>query len=99
MRTTDTRPVSCFRSDRFFLVAGQWYFTTREGEDFGPFGSREDAEKRLARYLDTQSIIHYLRGADPEITGDDETSAHLVARLSVALDEQTGHAHHVVEIS
>jgi len=85
MRATDVEPVKCFRSDRFFVVAGGWYFTTREGEEFGPFPSRAEAERRLARYLDTQSIIHYLRGNDP-LTESGESSEQLVARLSVALN-------------
>jgi len=85
MRRTDARPVNCFRTDRFFLVSGEWYFTTSEGEDFGPFCSRQDAERSLSRYLDTQSVIHYLRGADPAITDEEESSERLVARLSASL--------------
>lgn len=65
MRQTDRKPVHCFRSDRFFVVSGRWYFTTREQEDFGPFDSREEAETRLAQYLDTQWVMQRLREDDP----------------------------------
>lgn len=85
MRCTDARPVSRFRTDRFFCVSGDWYFSTREQKDFGPFASHEQAENALSRYLETQSIIHYLRGADPALTAVEETPEHLVARLSQAL--------------
>jgi len=85
MRKNDFGAVNCFRSNRFFSVSGRWYFSTREGEDLGPFASRDDAETGLARYLDTQFVIHYLRGADPTITGDNESSERLVARMSAGL--------------
>lgn len=84
----DSKPVSCFRTNRFFRVSGGWYFTTREGADFGPFQSREEAEGKLSRYLDTQSIIHYFRGADREKTGMGESTERLVARMSLALYER-----------
>lgn len=85
MRRADTSPVFRFRTDRFFAIGGQWYFTTREGEDFGPFDNRAEAETRLSRYLDTLSIFHYLRDADPTVNGEEETSEQLVARLTAAL--------------
>ena len=81
MRCTDARPVSFFRSDRFFCVSGDWYFSTREKAEFGPFHSLEQAQNSLSRYLETQSIIHYLRGADPTMTPDEESPEYLVARL------------------
>jgi hypothetical protein len=40
-----------FRSDRFFSVGDQWYFTTREFGDKGPYESREKAEEALAAFL------------------------------------------------
>lgn len=93
MRSTDAGPVSCFRTDRFFCVSGEWYFSTRENENFGPFASHQQAEDSLARYLETQSIIHYLRGADPTLTADEETPERLVARLSQALiSKKSGNA-------
>jgi hypothetical protein len=82
MRQSDPKPIRCFRTDRFFVVSGRWYFTTREREDFGPFANREEAETRLAQYLDTQSIMQYLRAGDPQIIETGETSLKQIARLS-----------------
>jgi len=41
-----------FRSDRFFTAGSQWYFTTRENRDVGPYASREDAAHGLELFLD-----------------------------------------------
>lgn len=41
-----------FRSDRFFKADGQWYFTTREHHDVGPFITREYAEHGLQLFID-----------------------------------------------
>ncbi len=40
-----------FRSDRMFVADNQWYFSTREGEEKGPFATREEAEAELVRFL------------------------------------------------
>jgi len=40
-----------FRSERFFVVDDKHYFSTREGTEIGPFGSRVDAELGLERYI------------------------------------------------
>jgi len=40
-----------FKTDRTFLVNGQWYFSTREGNDLGPFESKQDAENEIALYI------------------------------------------------
>lgn len=40
-----------FRSERFFVVGDAHYFTTREGTDLGPFGSKAEAELGLERYI------------------------------------------------
>ena len=87
MRSSDAEPMRCFRTSRYFCVSGDWYFTTRENKDLGPFLSREHAEMALSRYLETQSIIHYLRGADPALRSAEEAPEQLVARLSQALLE------------
>ena len=87
MRSTDAEPTNRFRTSRYFCVSGDWYFSTRENKDFGPFSSREHAEVALSRYLETQSIIHYLRGADPALKSAEEAPELLVARLSQALLE------------
>ena len=81
MRQTDTTPVQRFRTDRFFLVSGQWYFSTRENRDFGPFQNRSEAENKLIQYLETQSLMQYLRANDP-VLEDAESSLEQVARLA-----------------
>src|SRR5690554_7953747 len=40
-----------FRSERFSLVNGQWYFQTREGTVEGPFDDVREAEMELLLYL------------------------------------------------
>ena len=79
MRSTDAKPVSCFRTSRYFCISGEWYFSTRENKDFGPYVNREHAEMALSRYLETQSIIHYLRGVDPALESGQEPAEQLVA--------------------
>ena len=44
-----------FRTDRFFLADGQWYFTTRDNRDVGPFGTREKAAHGLELFLECMS--------------------------------------------
>jgi len=82
MRQTDSEPTHRFRTDRYFVVSGGWYFTTREHEDFGPFDNKDEAVTRLADYLDTQTIMRRLRRGDPAIVDDEETSTKRIARLS-----------------
>jgi hypothetical protein len=50
-RDTDDIEKVYFRTDRFHHSGGYWYFLTREGEDVGPFNSRERAEAELTNYL------------------------------------------------
>ena len=33
-----------FRTVRFVCINGEWFFTTRENIDIGPFSSKEEAE-------------------------------------------------------
>ncbi len=40
-----------FRSDRMFFADNKWYFSTREGEERGPYDTKEEAEAELVRYL------------------------------------------------
>ena len=44
-------PSNHFRSDRFLLRDGSWYFHTRENTWQGPFSTKRDAGQGLARYL------------------------------------------------
>lgn len=71
-RATDEGEVTAFRSDRFFVSNGQWYFATREQVDFGPFRDRPDAYRAVLRYLDTQATMARLRGGDA-VPDPDET--------------------------
>jgi len=40
-----------FQMDRLVQQNGEWFYMTREGEEKGPFESREDAEGDLAVYI------------------------------------------------
>jgi len=40
-----------FRSERFLHVNDQWFFTTREMTEEGPFVSKQDAEMELLLYI------------------------------------------------
>lgn len=42
-----------FQMDRFMQQNDEWFYTTREGEERGPFKSKDDAEKDLIAYLKT----------------------------------------------
>ena len=55
---------SFFRSDRFFIMNGEWFFTTREGEQ-GPFRTRKEAEHQLGRFLTERSELdHFQRSRE-----------------------------------
>jgi len=69
-RLTDDNASKKFQSERFFRSDGMWFFTTREGIDFGPFTNQADADKALFRYLDTQKTMQRLRGRDPNLIDD-----------------------------
>lgn len=40
-----------YRTGRFFVVDSNWYFTTREKLDHGPFPTREKAERECKTYI------------------------------------------------
>ena len=40
-----------FRSTRTFHANGAWYFSTRSGDDIGPFPDRQEADASLLEYL------------------------------------------------
>lgn len=40
-----------YRSDRLFCLNGQWFFSTRENINMGPFASRAEAEIELAQFI------------------------------------------------
>jgi hypothetical protein len=81
-RASDPAEVNCFRSERFYLSNGQWYFATREGVDFGPFTIRADGEKALSRYIDTQHTMRRLRQRDPGLDAERQWNDQSVARAA-----------------
>ncbi len=40
-----------FQMDRFRQANGEWYYTTRDGDEKGPFESKREAEADLATYV------------------------------------------------
>jgi len=40
-----------FRMDRCYCTNGEWYFSTREGVEVGPFRSHADAEVELLMFI------------------------------------------------
>lgn len=40
-----------FQMDRFVQQNDEWFYTTREGEERGPFESKADAEGDLIAYM------------------------------------------------
>jgi uncharacterized protein YchJ len=40
-----------FQMDRFIQQNGEWFYMTREGEERGPFESKQDAEGDLIAYM------------------------------------------------
>ena len=52
MQYRDGEEVSTrYRSQRYYCICGEWYFSTRENLNVGPFPSREDAEAELLFFL------------------------------------------------
>jgi uncharacterized protein DUF6316 len=56
-RPNDPENKSFFKSERYFESNGQWYFSTRETADQGPFKSRDAATSELNAYLKTHAGI------------------------------------------
>jgi len=49
-RTGDRENTHFFRSQRLFAVNDQWYFSTRERLDQGPYATRAEAEQEMLAY-------------------------------------------------
>ncbi|MEJ2132009.1 MAG: DUF6316 family protein [Gammaproteobacteria bacterium] len=60
-RQDDTSERHYFRADRLFMSNGEWYFATRGGDDRGPYGSRDEAMRALATFIDEMTAIEALR--------------------------------------
>lgn len=50
-REEDTKEQFYFRTHRINCINSQWHFLVREGENIGPFATKEEAEKQIAFYL------------------------------------------------
>jgi hypothetical protein len=57
-RTQDADAATHFRAERFSLVNGQFYFSTRENSLEGPFATREEAEREMAAYVERVQRRH-----------------------------------------
>ena len=53
-RVSDPTNKAFFGSDRYFESNGQWYFSTRETVEQGPYITRETATTELISYLKAQ---------------------------------------------
>ena len=71
-----------FRSDRFFISDGMWFFSTREKASFGPFARFPDAMQSLKRYLVTQRFVTRVRGQVPELKPGNTFDANSVGLLA-----------------
>lgn len=45
-------PKTFFRSDRYYTIGSDWYFSTREGNNVGPFRTRQAAAQAVVKYVD-----------------------------------------------
>ncbi|WP_263260869.1 DUF6316 family protein [Pseudomonas sp. RIT-PI-S] len=51
-RAEEIAPATRFRSDRFTLINGNFFFSTRENTLEGPFPTREEAVKESEAYIE-----------------------------------------------
>jgi hypothetical protein len=51
-RSQDPVPSTHFRANRFTLINGAYYFSTRENTLEGPFASRAEAERESMIYVE-----------------------------------------------
>ena len=80
-RSTDDIQKHYFRAERVFLSNEQYYFSTREGVDQGPYANASDTEKALNHYVRTQHTMQRIRGRNP-IANDDVFDEKGVASFS-----------------
>ena len=71
MREQDEKStVRHFRTgNRFILQDGEWWFSTREGEE-GPFATREAAELGLKQFVETYEMMIKFQTEQPEQHGE-----------------------------
>ena len=57
-RTGDNNISVMFRSNRFYMMGNNWYFSTREGIDQGPYSSRIEAHDVMQNYIRQQKPLN-----------------------------------------
>lgn len=55
MRKNDDARSTYYRTDRFYSEEGGWWAKTREGDELGPFDSKQEAKEALSAYIDMQN--------------------------------------------
>ena len=63
-----------FRTGRFFSVNGNWYFSTREGTDCGPYRNRSEAEAALSNLVRNKTFRNNLHRQSSQFLHDQEPS-------------------------
>ena len=54
MRQNDNATSTYYRSDRFYSEEGGWWAKTREGDELGPFESKNEAKEALSAHIAMQ---------------------------------------------
>lgn len=82
--------VAYFRCDRYFTVGHEWYVTTREGTDLGPYTTRHEAELMLAHHL-TNHVLNISKhiGAIAERGERDATMLEVLIQELASCQEQS----------
>ena len=95
MRGSDPKDItrSYFRCQtRVFVLNGQWYFTTREGER-GPFRSEQRAGAELERYIaECTQLKHFQKVREAEAMGSLRKKSQL-SDLAILPMEETPYTH------
>ena len=55
--------MGCDRSERFFQMDADWFFTIRGGRHMGPFATKRDAIGASGEYIRGQSKLSVVRAA------------------------------------
>lgn len=64
-RKTDNPRSMHFHANRIHRTNGYWYFETREGDNVGPFDSKEEARKELSRFM--AETVAETAGPNPDL--------------------------------
>lgn len=55
-RAGETGSVTYYRTDRFYSEQGGWYARLREGDELGPYDSKEEAKQALADFIELYKL-------------------------------------------